>query len=78
MGATNPVATAEASVCAEGSKELLLFLQRAIGFKGKNTHSQGGGKIRDRSEDSQREWADGFESKETCYSDCAQVFYNEW
>lgn len=43
------------SVCTEGSRGLLFFLQRAVGFKAQKLHSRGDGKIRDRLEDSQRE-----------------------
>lgn len=69
------------SVCTKGSRRgfnALFFPQTAVGFKGKKFHSRGDEKIRDRLEDSQREWADRFESKEICYIDCGQVFYNEW
>ena len=34
------------SVCTEGSRGLLFFSQKAVGFKGENLHSRGDGKIR--------------------------------
>lgn len=71
MGGTNPVATAEA-FCVCWKEQITALCHRdLLDLREKKIHNRGDGKIRDRLEDSQREWADGFDSKEICFSDCA-------